>query len=112
MAVEHAMFKFGDLKVTSHDDRMTDRMTTKVHSSRRPRSSAARPIIMDKSLSNWDLVTKDRPTNHEQEKKKMSLAYGVKCLETSENNCEARDFLYYCHHVHMCGALGMYFRCC
>ena len=44
MAVEHAMFKFGDLKVTSRDDRMTDRMTTKVHSSRRPRSSAARPI--------------------------------------------------------------------
>ena len=43
MAVEHAMFKFGDLKVTSRDDRMTDRMTTKVHSSRRPRSSAARP---------------------------------------------------------------------
>ena len=26
MAVEHAMFKFGDLKVTSRDDRMTDRM--------------------------------------------------------------------------------------
>ena len=26
MAVEHTMFKFGDLKVTSHDDRMTDRM--------------------------------------------------------------------------------------
>ena len=45
MAVEHAMFKFGDLKVTSRDDRMTDRMTTKVLSSRRPRSSAARPII-------------------------------------------------------------------
>ena len=38
------MFKFGDLKVTSHDDRMTNRMTTKEHSSRRPRSSAARPI--------------------------------------------------------------------
>ena len=46
MAVEHAMFKFGDLKVTSRDDRMTDRMTTKVHSSRRPRSSAARPITI------------------------------------------------------------------
>ena len=43
MAVEQAMFKFGDLKVTSRDDRMTDRMTTKVHSSRCPRSSAARP---------------------------------------------------------------------
>ena len=26
MAVEHVMFKFGDLKVTSCDDRMTDRM--------------------------------------------------------------------------------------
>ena len=26
MAVEHTMFKFGDLKMTSHDDRMTDRM--------------------------------------------------------------------------------------
>ena len=48
MAVEHAMFKFGDRKVTSRDDRMTDRMTTKVHSSRRPRSSAARPKIVDK----------------------------------------------------------------
>ena len=47
MAVEYAIFKFGDLKVTSHDDRMTDRMTTKVHSSRRPRSSAARPKICD-----------------------------------------------------------------
>ena len=34
MAVEHAMFTFDDLKVTSHDDRMTDRMTTKVLSSR------------------------------------------------------------------------------
>ena len=41
MAVEHAMFKFGDLKVTSRHDRM---VTTKVHSSRRPRSSAARPM--------------------------------------------------------------------
>ena len=30
MAVEHAMFTFDDLKVTSHDDRMT----TKVLSSR------------------------------------------------------------------------------
>ena len=37
MAVEHAMFKFGDLKVTSCDDRMTDRMTTKVLSSYCPR---------------------------------------------------------------------------
>ena len=36
VAVEHAMFMFDDLKVTSRDDRMTDRMTTKVHSSRRP----------------------------------------------------------------------------
>ena len=34
MAVEHAMFTFDDLKVTSRDDRMTDRMTTKVLSSR------------------------------------------------------------------------------
>ena len=30
MAVEHAMFKFEDLKVNSNDDRQTDRMTTKV----------------------------------------------------------------------------------
>ena len=48
MAVEHAMFKFEGLKVNSHydrqTDRQTDRMTTKVHSSRRPRSSAARPM--------------------------------------------------------------------
>ena len=42
MAAEHAMFKFGDLKVTS----CHERMTTKVHSSRRPRSSAARPIMV------------------------------------------------------------------
>ena len=42
MAVEHAMFKFGDLKVTSRHDRMT----TNVHSSRHPRSSAARPIMV------------------------------------------------------------------
>ena len=42
MAVEHAMFKFEDLKVNSHYDRQTDRqkdrqkdrMTTKVLSSR------------------------------------------------------------------------------
>ena len=34
MAVEHAMFTFDDLKVTSRDDRVTDRMTTKVLSSR------------------------------------------------------------------------------
>ena len=43
MAVEHAIFKFDDLKVTSHYDRQTDRMTTKVLSSR-PRINAARPI--------------------------------------------------------------------
>ena len=30
MVVEHAMFKFEDLKVNSSDDRQTDRMTTKV----------------------------------------------------------------------------------
>ena len=42
MAVEHAIFKFDDLKVTSHYDRQTDRMTTKVLSSR-PRINAARP---------------------------------------------------------------------
>ena len=30
----HMMFKFDDLKVNSQDDRMTDRMTTKVLSSR------------------------------------------------------------------------------
>ena len=29
MAVEHAMFKFEDLKVNSRDDRQNDRMTTK-----------------------------------------------------------------------------------
>ena len=40
MAVEHAMFTFDDLKVTSH----YDRMTTKVLSSR-PRINAARPKI-------------------------------------------------------------------
>ena len=34
MAVEHAMFTFDDLKVTSRDDRMIERMTTKVLSSR------------------------------------------------------------------------------
>ena len=34
MAVEHAMFKFEDLKVNSHYDRQTDKMTTKVLSSR------------------------------------------------------------------------------
>ena len=34
MAIEHAIFKFDDLKVTSHYDRQTDRMTTKVLSSR------------------------------------------------------------------------------
>ena len=34
MAVEHAMFKFEDLKVNSHYDRQTDRMPTKVLSSR------------------------------------------------------------------------------
>ena len=34
MAVEHAMFKFEELKVTSRDDIQTDRMTTKVLSSR------------------------------------------------------------------------------
>ena len=34
MAVEHAMFKFEDLKVNSRDDRQTNRMTTKVLSSR------------------------------------------------------------------------------
>ena len=45
MAVEHAIFKFDDLKVTSHYDRQTDRMTTKVLSSR-PRINAARPIII------------------------------------------------------------------
>ena len=28
MAVEHAMFTFDDLKVTSRDDRMTDRQNT------------------------------------------------------------------------------------
>ena len=43
MAIEHAIFKFDDLKVTSHYDRQTDRMTTKVLSSR-PRINAARPI--------------------------------------------------------------------
>ena len=42
MAVEHAIFKFDDLKVTSHYDRQTDRMTTKVLSSH-PRINAARP---------------------------------------------------------------------
>ena len=56
MAVEHAMFKFGDLKVTSRDDRMTDRMTTKVHSSRRPRSSAARPKISLVTRQEWLLT--------------------------------------------------------
>ena len=34
MAVEHVMFKFENLKVNSCDDRQTDRMTTKVLSSR------------------------------------------------------------------------------
>ena len=34
MAVEHAMFNFESLKVNSRDDRVTDRMTTKVPSSR------------------------------------------------------------------------------
>ena len=34
MAVEHAMFKFEDLKVISHYDRQGHRMTTKVLSSR------------------------------------------------------------------------------
>ena len=43
MAVEHAIFKFDDLKVTSHYDRQTDRTTTKVLSSR-PHINAARPI--------------------------------------------------------------------
>ena len=34
MAIEHAMFKFEDLKVNSHDDKQTDRMTTKLLSPR------------------------------------------------------------------------------
>ena len=34
MAAEHTTFMFDDLKVTSRDDRVTDRMTTKVLSSR------------------------------------------------------------------------------
>ena len=42
MAVEHAMFTFDDLKVTSRDDRQTDRTTTKVLSSR-PHINVARP---------------------------------------------------------------------
>ena len=50
MAVEHAMFKFGDLKVTSRDDTMTDRMTTKVHSSHHPHSSTVRPINYGKMI--------------------------------------------------------------
>ena len=42
MAVEHAMFMFDDLKVTSRDDRLTDKMTTKMLSSRKC-ITAARP---------------------------------------------------------------------
>ena len=34
MAAEHVMFKFEDLKVNSHDEKQTDRMTTKLLSSR------------------------------------------------------------------------------
>ena len=33
MAAEHVMFKFDDLKVNSHDDKQTNRMTTKLLSS-------------------------------------------------------------------------------
>ena len=51
MAVEHAIFKFDDLKVTSHYDRQTDRMTTKVLSSR-PRINAARPITVAVQFNN------------------------------------------------------------
>ena len=50
MAVEHAIFKFDDLKVTSHYDRQTDRMTTKVLSSH-PCINAARPITIKKWIS-------------------------------------------------------------
>ena len=42
MAIEHAMFMFDDLKVTSCDDRLTDKMTTKMLSSHQ-RIIAARP---------------------------------------------------------------------
>ena len=42
MAVEHAMFTFDDLKVTSRDDRLTDKMITKMLSSRE-HIIAARP---------------------------------------------------------------------
>ena len=48
MAVEHATFKFEDLKMNSRDDRQidrqNDRMTTKVLSSRPRIIHAARPI--------------------------------------------------------------------
>ena len=45
MAVEHAMFKFDDLKVTSRDDRMT----TKVLSSR-PRIKCGETNNVDKKV--------------------------------------------------------------
>ena len=39
MAVEHAMFKFDDLKVTSRDDRMTNRQN-ETHKVRKVRTLA------------------------------------------------------------------------
>ena len=36
VAVEHTMFIFDDLKVTSHDDKLTDKTTTKIPNSHHP----------------------------------------------------------------------------
>ena len=56
MAVEHAMFTFDDLKVASRDDRMTDRMTTKVLSSR-PRIKCGETNNPDvKSILNYSML--------------------------------------------------------